>query len=267
MMLSAAAALMSQSPASNGGRLAFDVASIKLFKPGAPLRELSGCHGNDSKYPQGMQVAPPPLARCVLHGYSVKSLIAFQANARTEQVTGGPGWADSDRFDIEAKAPDGAVPTEAQLKEMLLSLLADQFKLRIHSETKEVSGFVLTVAKGGVKFNAATGDEKPTGLLRTGRQMKGQNIPMSTFAGYLWQAAGGPVIDRTGLTGNYTFTINLTPGGPEIRTPESMSADSEGVSIFTALQEQLGLRLDSQKVPVNYIVIDAVEKPAAGGFR
>ena len=191
---------------------------------------------------------------------------------------------NSDRYDVAAKAEDSA--TFEQMRPMLQSLVVERFKLVVDRETKELPVYDLVVAKGGLKLtqsrpgNCVTpvpGDPPPPelggkppvfcGAIRMGRGLVDTSaIPMPRLAAVLAQFGnlGRQVIDKTGLTGNFDVHLEYAPdeglaGGPPGQAP---STDSSGPSIFTALQEQLGLKLESSKAPVEMLVIDHVERPS-----
>jgi hypothetical protein len=190
---------------------------------------------------------------------SLKQLIAFAYDVRDFQVLSGPGWLDSARYDILAKADHEDGPAEfrdmndAQQKtaaertrERLRMLLAERFQLVIHRESKDVPVYALVVGKSGPKLE----DSK-------------EGISMRQLANMLSGHLRKPVLDRTGLAGKYKFRMSWTPDlsarGPDGPGNANL-ADSAGPSIFTAVQEQLGLRLESTKGPVEIIIVDRVEK-------
>ena len=224
-------------------------------------------------------------------GTSLKMLLTFAYDVREFQITGGPGWINTDRFDIVAKAErsagaenppdDPRKMTEQQrktvgdqMRERLRALLAERFQLTLHRETKEQSVYALVVAKGGPKLQQAqamegTGPRGP--MMRMGRgELSGQGVELEMLTRTLSSQLGRTVIDRTGLKGNFDFKLTWTPdpgqsatplgGGPPPGADAPPPPDPNGPSVFTALQEQLGLRLESQKGPVEMLVIDHVEK-------
>jgi bla regulator protein BlaR1 len=217
-----------------------------------------------------------PGGRFVTANASLQTLIGFAYDVRDHQIAGGPNWLDSAKFDIEAKAPgsvsiprgpNGAVP----MRLMVESLLAKRFRLAVHRETRVEQVYELVLGKGGSKLLEVQnpGADEPNGL-RMGRgEIKGKAASTSLLATQLSQRMGRSVIDKTGLTGRYDFTLKWTPdpGAPGGEPVEGRDApppsDSDGPSIFTALQEQLGLRLQSAKGPVEILVIDHAEKPNA----
>jgi uncharacterized protein (TIGR03435 family) len=230
-------------------------------------------------------------------GATVKQLITLAYDVRDFQVSGGPSWISTDKYDIDAKEPDALADELAKLTpdqrhekmELLIqSLLADRFQLKVSHGTKELPVYALVVAKNGPKIQEAKpGDTYPNGMkgpdgralghggiMRMGSgQFTGQGVPMIFLVQQLSQQLGRTVVDQTGLKGNYDFTLKWTPdqtapgmimvppgGGPGPDNPPS--PDSSGPSIFTAVQEQLGLKLESTKGRVEIIVIDHVEKPS-----
>lgn len=241
----------------------FEAASIK---PSAPM--------NAGMIRMGVEFLPG--GRVSMGGVTVKVLIQQAYGVRDFQIVGGPSWIGSDRYDITAK-PEGATDQD-HVKLMMQALLKDRFKLQFHRETKELPTYALAVAKGGAKFLATKhapmeddGADKPKG---TRMRMMGrgkidiQSAPVVALANYLGQVLGRSVIDKTELKGNYDFTLEFTPepGGPGMikeggggNTPVE---DSQAVSVFTALQDQLGLKLEASKGPVDILMIEGVEKPS-----
>jgi uncharacterized protein (TIGR03435 family) len=221
-------------------------------------------------------------------GMTVKMLLTQAYDVREFQVSGGPSWINTERYDITAKSEHSdeaqSLPDDPrkmtdeqrktvsdQMRERLRALLAERFQLTIHRETKEQSVYALVVGKGGSKLKESETKEGtgPRGMMRMGRaQLSGQGVPLQMLTQSLSSQLGRPVIDRTGLKGNFDFKLEWTPdpgqpaampaNGPDAPPPP----DPNGPSIFTALQEQLGLRLESQKGPVEMLVIDKVEKPS-----
>jgi uncharacterized protein (TIGR03435 family) len=209
---------------------------------------------------------------------SLLTLIGYAYGIKQDLISGGPGWIDSKGFDVDAKV---AGPDVEQLKKltplqrgsMLQSLLADRFKLKIHSETKTLPIYELTLMKGGPKFKEAApeppaGDErkdnnpgKHGGMTRMGPgEFTGQEIPIASLAGILCYVVHRTVLDKTGLTGKYDIALRYAAeDGPQ---KDDGAAETSSPSIFTALQEQLGLKLVSTKGPVETLVIDHVELPS-----
>jgi uncharacterized protein (TIGR03435 family) len=268
-----------QSPQTTGAPLpSFEVASIKPNRSG------------DNHFFISFQPG-----RFTATGATTRFLIEDAYNVKDFQVSGGPSWINSERYDIDAKEEDSLVeelqklPPDQRAEQIRLrvqSLLADRFKLTLHRETKELPVYALVIAKNGPKLQEAkSGDTYPkgmkgldgrahAGMMRMGRgQLTGQAIPLASLVHMLSQQLGRTVLDKTGLKGNYDFALQWTPDqsqpamlmGPEGGKPGTDNApppESSGPSLFTAIQEQLGLKLESQKGPVEILVIDHVEKPS-----
>jgi bla regulator protein blaR1 len=206
---------------------------------------------------------------------NLKMLIGVAYDVRNHQIYGGPGWLESAKFDIEAKAAsEAALPPGpaggTQLRLMLQSLLEQRFKLAVHRESKEEQVYELVVAKGGMKMKEAadTGKQGQQGM-RIGRGLfTGMGAPVELLVNTLSQQLGRSVIDKTGLSGKYDFNLTYTPDAAQAAAfgppgPDEPPPAADGPSIFTALQEQLGLRLESAKGQVEVLVIDRAEKPEA----
>ena len=235
----------------------FDVATVKANA------------ANDNRF----MIRPLPGGGLKITGVPLKMLIMEAFDVRTFQVSGGPGWVSNERWDIQAKVEgvEGQLPI-GQMLRMLQALITDRFKLEVHHETKEMTVYALVVEKNGSKLTPHTGEPpQPGERLRVRRgTLTVKQGGIATLVRQLTLQVGRRVIDKTGLTGEYDFTLEWAPepgqGGPEsIGLPPTLeplqASDSKGPSIFTAVQEQLGLRLDAQKGPVDIIVIDRVEKP------
>jgi uncharacterized protein (TIGR03435 family) len=245
----------------------FEVASIKLMDTKNP-------------HPPSVNIAGDQFSAT---GMTMKELIkiAYDLNYGADrQVSGGPAWLGSTRFDIEAKE-DPAVSAELQklaaeqrgdrLRQMLRSLLADRFKLQLHHESTELPVYELVLAKGGSKLmpsvppvdsNNDGVPPKPRSSIRfAGKgRLEGNDadLPMLVTALCMQPEVGGRlVVDKTGLTGKFDFTLKWTP---DLGTDQP-AADA-GPSLFTALQDELGFRLQPTKAPVDVLVIDRVEMPS-----
>ena len=198
-------------------------------------------------------------------GVPLNVLIQWAYDVRDFQLTGGPDWLTSARFDVQAKTEKPI--SQGQMRRMLQELLADRCHLQLHRDTKEFSGYELTVAKNGSKLKPAAENAGRNNIqIRLGGILDGRAAPMATLAGALTILVERPVLDKTGLDGNYDFKLEYDPSTVFSReaalgTPPVASAPGAG-SIFTALQEQLGLRLDSRKGPLETLVIDRLEKPS-----
>jgi bla regulator protein blaR1 len=200
---------------------------------------------------------------------TLSNLVTFAYGLHPRQITGAPPWLESEKFDVTAQ-PDGeGQPNEKQWRSMLQQLLADRFKLTFHREKKELPVYALLVDKNGSKLTK--NDTDPNGLpglfFRGLGVLPARNATMVDFAGLLQTAVlDRPVVDQTGLTGRFDFTLTWTPdetqfGGLGIRVPPPTDSATAPPGLFTAVQEQLGLKLDSTKAPVDVLVVDRVEKP------
>ena len=235
---------------------AFEVASIRPSAPGS----------------RGVSIRIAPGGRLTATNVSVRSLIQKAYGVRTFQLAGGPDWLNFDRYDIVAKAEGN--PSEAQVLRMTQALLADRFKLVIRRETKELAVYLLVPGKSGPKSGPKLKEVKydeenaSRGVRRSGLgRMMGLMASTSQLAEALSDVVlngeavvDRPVLDRTGLTGVYDFLLAWTPEDGKFgveKPPDS------GPSIFTALQEQLGLKLEASKGPVEILLVERVEKPAA----
>ena len=206
-------------------------------------------------------------------------LIDFAYNLRTDnsQLSGGPVWArhgilsnvsgaDSVLYHVIAKAAAGPPPSPAQFRLMLQALLADRFQLRVHRARKDLPVYNLVVAKDGPKLPENRTDVKPAISYRDGRvfRMHAVHAPLESLVDELSNpnhGAGRPVLDRTGLTGFYDFEIDWTPNDLDSAGPDGAPAELAAPSVFAALRERLGLRLEPASAPFDTVVIDHAEKP------
>jgi uncharacterized protein (TIGR03435 family) len=233
-------------------RLSFDVASIKRAKPGTP-------GGGIKAMPGGMEY--------VAQDAPVKLMIALMYKIPIRQITGGPDWLNSDFYEIDAKTEQPHNLDD--LHEMFRNLLVDEFKLKFHMETKEGNVYALSVDKSGLKMKV-NDKEQDFDIPITGdpvRGFTGKRVNLQYLCWWLGQAVQRderPVVDMTGLTGNYDFNLlfrpELPPNFPTENIPPGLL---DHPTIYDALKQQLGLRLDPQKGPVPYMVIDSIERPAA----
>ncbi|HVW07670.1 MAG TPA: TIGR03435 family protein, partial [Bryobacteraceae bacterium] len=172
-------------------------------------------------------------------------------------ILGGPAWIDSQHYDLSAKVEGDGRLTKEQMQPMLRNLLTERLHLSVHREHKIVPGYALVVAKGGVKMKANTG--APFVGMSGGLGFKFQNAPVVQIASVVAHEVKKPVVDETGMSGNYDFEVKFTSEN----FPSDVPHPDYG-SIFTALRDQLGLRLVARKVPQDYLVIDRVERVPDG---
>jgi uncharacterized protein (TIGR03435 family) len=218
-------------------RREFEVVSVKPGDPNDP-----SSRGRST--PGGMEMTNTTLNTLVRSAYVLNEF----------QLVGGPKWAGSAKFNVVAKMPTGA--TRDQIPLMMQSMLADRFKLEFHRETRTLQEYSLVVAKGGPKLREATEEDKAHGGTSQGpRLIKAGSTTLSDLARMLISVVRAPVLDRTGITGQYTIALQFAPllGG----TP----TDENLPDIFTAVQ-QLGLKLEPIKGPVALIVIDNAVMPS-----
>jgi uncharacterized protein (TIGR03435 family) len=234
----------------------FEVASVKPGAPG-PWRESKA----------GVDRIDFPNA-------TLRSCLAFAYGVKEYQIS-GPSWLGDVRYDIVAKGPEGT--RHEQLPAMMQSLLAERFKLQVHHETKEFNVTLLSVAKGGPKLKESPLDPGASESgARIGMSMAANGVGrmevkqgnMTSLANTLTRLVGMPVVDTTGLTGRYDFEVEYTGEDargtlvPVTSGPAPPAAGEPGSSVFSSIQ-QLGLRLDARKHPMDTIVVDRMEKLAA----
>ncbi len=291
-------ALHCASAQTGGGLTEFEVASIKPAAPQAVNQFRVMMRGGPG--------SPDP-GQLTYTNVSLKNILTNAYGVKTFQIS-GPAWLDTDRFDLLAKIPKGA--TKDDLKVMLQNLLAERFKLTLHREKKDLPIYALVVAKNGPKLKEASDDaaaapdappppppggrvtvgkdgfpQMPKGgrgglmmMMNNGRlRLVGNKQPVSAMTDMLSNQLGRPVVDMTGLTGKYDFTLDFMPEegqmmkGPMGAMPPPPPGAGPGpgdagldspspANLFTALQEQLGLKLEPKKGSIDLLVIDHIEK-------
>jgi uncharacterized protein (TIGR03435 family) len=232
-------------------RLTFDVASIRPTSADAAdrngfIKALAGGNGYTA------------------HNIPIKLMISLMYRVPMRQISGGPDWIESDRYDVEAKADHQY--TIDDLHTMYQNLLVDRFNFKFHKEVKEGPVYALSVDSSGLRMKVNTSPQDfniPITFDPDGRAA-GVRVPIPYLCWWLGQqlqAEMRPVIDRTGLAGNnYNFTLTFAP----VRPPDAPPAEDDTLpTIFDAVKDQLGLKLQPQKGPVEYYVIDHIERPSA----
>ena len=266
LLVVAAAVLLAADPA-------FEVASVK--------RNTSGSRARSLGYPPDrFEATNMPLRFLIGNAYGDTFPV------RQDMILGGPSWIDSEGYDVDAKAstsPTNSASLDVMARKLMLrTLLADRFALKLHRETRELPLYALIVAtpdrKMGPRLKPSTGEDcandtrgdatsspppcgpgGPRPLGETG----GYFVTMAEIGKALGQFVERPVIDKTGLTGRFTFELHFTPPPPARPNPNAPPdpPDPDRASIFTAVQEQLGLKLDPQRGPLEVLVIDSAERP------
>jgi uncharacterized protein (TIGR03435 family) len=226
---------------------AFEVAAVKV-----------------SHEPPGSDASKSTLGSLWMRNMTPRAIIAMAYSVKELQVVGGPKWLDSERYDIDAKAAGPAQGTE--LRSMLQTLLAERFQVALHRETRISPGYVLLVVKSGVKTHAA--EPGKLGISSHNGHMIAEKASMADLAKDLSRRWGVEVEDATGLTSVYDFQLDLPErdrnnAAPSADSSATDAADpaSYATALSHALEDQLGLKLQERKIPVDVLVIDRAEKP------
>jgi uncharacterized protein (TIGR03435 family) len=234
---------------------AFDVASIHINNT-----ETDGHHHI---------ISDPAESHFRIVNLALRDLIQFAYGLPDSQILGGPAWLDSVMFDIDAKSDSvvdaelRALPSEQarhQKKLMVQALLADRFQLKVRQETRELPVYALVVMKDGPKFKPSKVDGTTIDTGRMRLHIAGSDDTLGILARELAQLLGRPVLNQTGLSGRYDLSLRWAPDDVAVSASSSPDLPPD---IFTAIQEQLGLKLESTKAPVPVLVIDSVNKPSA----
>lgn len=211
----------------------FEVASVRL-----------------SPAPGYTSISPFPADKFIARSATLKFLMSMAYGCDSNRIEGGPAWVEARQYDVVAKVDDDKQLTFEQMRPLLQRLLEERFHLKTHRETKLLHGYALIVAKGGPKLEASKNEQQPHGqILPDGLQ--GWGMTTGSFASMLALPAERPVVDETGLKGTFDLKLNYAP---------LSDAGSTLPSLFTALQEQLGLKLVSRRVAVEILVIDSVNQ-------
>jgi uncharacterized protein (TIGR03435 family) len=224
--------ITAQTPA-NASSPEFEVASVRQVKAGTGYTTIS----------------PPGTAGFSARNVSMKLLLELAYGVDDNQISTKLTWLDSEYYDVVAKSGRETALSPEELRSMLQRLLAERFEVAVHREAKDVDGYALVVAKGGPKLKVSR-DPPSTGyILPDGIQSS--SMSMRTLAGTLAHPLGKPVSDKTSIPGNFEVIFSFAP---------ESATDSALPSIFTALEDQLGLRLERQKVSIELLVVDHVNK-------
>ena len=233
---------------------AFEVATIKPSDPNRPGKVFTV---------RGQEV--------VTINTTISDILTMAYDLHPKQIVGGPSWLESDKYDLTGKPDVPGQPNVAQIKAMIQKLLADRVQLKFHREKRDLNVYVLTVGKTGAKFSKSERDPNSLPGLFFGPPLVTLNVTNATLGDVasLLQSSvlDKPVVDQTSLTEKYDFRLRFTPeqgqmqglGGAPPPQPENADAPPD---IFTAMQQQLGLKLESTKAPADVIVIDHIERPS-----
>jgi bla regulator protein blaR1 len=229
-----------------------EVATIKPHQPGNEQTDFS-THGGT----------------LLIKNLTLGFIMSFAYDLPVPQITGKPGWVDTDKWDIEAKADTPGELNPSQTKLMMQKLFAERFGLQVHEEKRKMAAYVLSVSKDGPKMSKITDASlKPGQLLYPSGVIIGKSLTIPTLAETLQNYVfGKPVVDNTGLDGRWDFTLKWTPDDTQFPdAPESMRHPADDANawpaLFTAIQEQLGLKLEAQKADVKVLVVDHVDHPS-----
>ena len=254
VLLLSAAGMAGQVPAARPKFDAFDVATIKQTPEGEKGRffKMQGTH------------------RWIATNFTLKLLIGLAYDLNPKTIEGGPAWVDSTHFNIEAVTPGDVAPNRAEQMAMLRTLLADRFQLTFHRKPKEFSIYVLEVAKNGprLKQSTAPADDPSSviGVVYPQRiKLPARNATMGDFTAMLQRAVlDRPVVDKTGLTRRYDFDLEWAPDESQFGGDiPAAAADAPSPPLFVAIQEQLGLRLEAIRGPVDELIVDRAAEPSA----
>lgn len=236
---------------------AFEVATIKPSNPDSPGK---GININRAR-------------QFTTRNTTLSDLVTFAYGLHPKQLVGAPDWVRKDKFDILAKPDADGMPNDKQIKTMMQKMLADRFQLAFHREKQDLSVYAIVIGKDGQKLTPSGGDPNSLPGIGSGGGLGNlivRNATIGDFSGFMqFMIMDKPVVDQTGLQGRFNFTLKWTPdefqypnfAGPKPRPPAD-TADAPP-DLYSAIQQQLGLKIESTKAPVDVLVIDKVSKPSA----
>jgi uncharacterized protein (TIGR03435 family) len=229
--------------------LKFETASVTRGRSDHGVK--GGCHGTDSVFSPLQMESAPPLGQCVISDARLSHLLMIAFGFRwIEPLVGGPDWARNGgfRYNVEAKLADPSSATEEQLLELLQKLLIDRFFVKYHREPGDLPGFAIVAADGGPKLQQSRAVQ-PYAIFNQSAPatLNAQKYSVAMLAALFWKIRNRPFEDETGLTGAYDFKLTWN--------------ETDGPSLYPAIQEQLGLRLVAKRVPVSMFVLESAEKP------
>lgn len=242
-------------PLPEGTKLEFEVASIRPSRAGPPGAPGFNVTATELRSPNS----------------SLAGLITFAFELHRTQISGLPDWAETEGYQIAARLPPGGDPSDSQIRTMLQNLLQSRFGLAFHTDQREMSVYAIRIGRngpGGIRMVASTGSGLNMGSQGLGR-VRFRGATMANLAIQLQlRVLDRPVIDRTGLTGHYDFTLDWRPDEfqfptvPAARRAAAAATADALPDLFSAFQEQLGLKLEATKAPATVLVIDRVSKPS-----
>jgi bla regulator protein blaR1 len=243
---------------------------------GAPKFEVATVKPTDPTFNGRTVTMPLNDGLITLKGWSLRGLIQFAWGSgiglHRSLLSGGPTWFDRDRFDIVAKADGAHIPSQDERKQMLKGLLTERFHLEFHRESKQIPVYALVVGRNGAKMKARKPDDDgaPFSLQLNGFRMPGRNASMAQLADILQSLIpltdpdrdNRPIVDKTGLTGKFDFDLHWAPDPTLGGARGGVAVLANEPDIFIAVEEQLGLKLESQKAPMDVLVIDHTDRPS-----
>jgi bla regulator protein BlaR1 len=249
---------------------AFHIPPVRAQQPAGPLEfDVASVKPSNPNSTNGTVISVTPGGRLHVANATLKDLIETAFDVRNFQIVGGPRWADASKYDVDATPgtpPQGATVLPkgwTGVRFEVQALLKDRFQLQLHRETRTAPIYSLAIAKSGIKSSVLSATQNPQKGINAGQgTMLGEAASMTQLAYKLSRLLQRPVVNNTGLEGNFDFKLEWTPElGPS--APDGQPVDtSGGPSIFSALQEQLGLRIEATKGPVEVLVIDHVDWPS-----
>ena len=243
---------------------------VRMAADAKPAFEVATIKPSDPAHPQ--QIVTLRGVEVITTNVTVHDLINLAYWLHPKQVTGGPAWMESEKYDMAGKPDAPGQPNVDQMKMMIQKLLADRFQLKFHFEKRDLAAYAVRTAKTGAKIIRSQDDPKGLPGFYFGRAASGttltfRNSPMSQVTAVLQNFLDKPVVDQSGLSEKYDFTLTFTLdpaqavrlGGAPVPAADNPDAAPD---VFAAFEQQLGLKLDSTKAPVNVMVIDKVERPS-----
>ena len=232
----------------------FEAASVKPSTP-------ASAPGSEFNFAPGGGLA--------IRNGDLKGIIQMAFNIQDFQILGAPSWTNAEHYDIFAKAPVDpnskatAAEQRDQARRMLQTLLVERYQMAFHRETRQMPTYILSLSKAGAKLEESKSESTNGGIRGRCGFFIGTNTGIGSLVHALSRELGSPVKDQTGLTGRYSFRVDYAPSGTCTRPQDAPEAPADPPSVFGALQEQLGLKLEAGKAPQEVVVIDRIDRPTA----